>query len=408
SWQALEGIHFIVTAEKDGDIAYASSDWHEGVGPWDFGLDFNLDEALPTLRGTIFTDRGVYKPGEDVHAKVILRSDTPAGMQLLRAGTSVDILMTDSHSKEVDKRTVTLNDWSSAEWVWRIPAEANLGDYAITANVKDVRLEASGTFLVAAYRRPEFRTDVTLTGPSSIAGVDLAGTITGRYLFGAPMSSRPVKWTYSKLPIFDVPRKVSDRFPDDQWEFLGADYSRDKVIIQTKEQKLNAKGELKLKLDTDIHAGEPCAYQLEGDVTAVARPHIANRPSFRVDPAPWYIGLHRFPCFGDAGSGIDTTVVAAALDGTATPGVKVDVSLVRIQWNSVRKAEGRGFYTWETEKKEIPAGNWTVTTQAQPAPLHIPLENGGFYHVIATAKDSEGRSTTTRTSFYAMGEGYTA
>jgi uncharacterized protein YfaS (alpha-2-macroglobulin family) len=408
-WNQFDKIHFIVTAEKDGDAAYVVSDWHEGISSWDFGTEVNLDEALPTLRGTIFTDRGVYKPGEEVHAKVILRSDTPGGMQLLRAGTTVDVVTTDSRSKEIDKRTVTLNDWSSAEWVWRVPAEANLGDYSVAASVKNVRLAATGEFLVAAYRRPEFRTDVTLKGASSLAGTDLTGTITGRYLFGAPMSSRPVKWTYSKSPVYDVPRAVADRFSEDQWEFLGGeDRTRDKAVIETKEQKLNAKGELKLKLETDQTAGEPWAYQLEGDVTDVSRQHIAGRASFRVDPAPWYIGIHRFPYFGETAKGLDTTVVAAALDGTATAGVKVEVNLVRIQWNSVRKAEGHGFYAWETEKKEIPAGNWTVTTQAQPAPLHIPLENGGFYNLIATAKDSEGRSTTTRTYFYAIGAGYTA
>ena len=85
-WEALSGVHFVVTAEKDGDTAYASSDWHEGIGPYDFGMNFDLHEAQPLLRGTIFTDRGVYKPGEEVHAKVVLRSDTPKGMQLLSAG----------------------------------------------------------------------------------------------------------------------------------------------------------------------------------------------------------------------------------------------------------------------------------------------------------------------------------
>ena len=407
-WDALDGIHFIVTAEKDGDTAYVASDWHEGISPYEFDGIFNLDEALPTLRGTVFTDRGVYKPGEDVHAKIILRSDTPAGMQLLRAGTAVDVVITDSRTKEVDKRTVTLNDWSSTEWVWRVPADAELGNYAITARVKDVRLPANGAFLVAAYRRPEFRVDVTLTAPTSLAGTKLAGTITGRYLFGAPMSSRSVKWKYSKEPLWEVPRKIADRYPADQWEFLGGHTTRNVIIIETKEQKLNAKGELKLTLDTDLTDGEPWAYELEGDVTDVSRQHIANRTSFRVDPAPWYIGLHRMPYFGEAAKGIDTTVVAAALDGTATPGVNVEVDLVRIQWNSVRKAEGHGFYSWETERKEIPAGHWAVTTQAQPAPLHIPLENGGYYNFIATAKDAEGRSTTTRTEFYAIGSGYTA
>ena len=29
----------------------------------------------------------------------------------------------------------------------------------------------------------------------------------------------------------------------------------------------------------------------------------------------------------------------------------VDVKLTQVQWNSVRRAEGNGFYTWDTERK---------------------------------------------------------
>ena len=41
-------------------------------------------EADPLLRGTVFTDRGVYKLGEEVHFKAVLRSNTPDGIRLLR------------------------------------------------------------------------------------------------------------------------------------------------------------------------------------------------------------------------------------------------------------------------------------------------------------------------------------
>src|SRR5205085_494107 len=134
---------------------------------------------------------------------------------------------------------------------------------------------------------------------------------TGRYLFGAPMSSLPVKWKYSKSRVYDVPRKITDRFLDDQWDFLGDFSESGSITIQTKEQKLNSKGELKLKLDTDLAAGDPYRYELEGDITDVSRQHIANRASFRVDPAPWYIGVHRLPYFAEAAKGIDTTIIAA-------------------------------------------------------------------------------------------------
>jgi alpha-2-macroglobulin len=409
-WEALGGVHFVVTAEKDGDTAYVASDWNQGIQPWDFELHFDLTEARPLLRGTIFTDRGVYKPGEELHAKVVLRSDTPTGMQLLHAGTAVDILVNDSLGKEVDKRTVTLNDWSSAEWTWTVPAEAALGDYNVSAKIASQRLMVNGEFLVAAYRRPEFRVDVTLKSPSTIAGTKLNGTIIGKYLFGAAMASRPVKWTYAKQPVLEVPHAISERFGEDQWQFLGEDFEhpRSMETIDTKEPKLDAKGALKLTLDTDLTAGAPWNYTLEGNVTDISRQQIAGRTSFHVDPAPWYVGVKTPPYFADAAKGIDTALVAVALNGTATADVKISIDLHRIQWNSVRESAGNGFYNWQTERKELPAGHWDVTTQATPVPLHVPLNEGGEYLLIAKATDAEGRSTTTRTWFYAVGAGYTA
>ena len=79
---------FVVTAEKDGDIAYVGSDWNEGIQPWDFGVPFNLNEASPLLRGTVFSDRGVYKLGEEVTFKAVLRRQRPDGIRLLAAGNA--------------------------------------------------------------------------------------------------------------------------------------------------------------------------------------------------------------------------------------------------------------------------------------------------------------------------------
>ena len=55
-----------------------------------------------------------------------------------------------------------------------------------------------GSFLVAAYRRPEFRVDATLSGVTAIAGTTLKGVVTGRYLFGATMNGRPVSWNLTR------------------------------------------------------------------------------------------------------------------------------------------------------------------------------------------------------------------
>ncbi|MFL6248828.1 MAG: alpha-2-macroglobulin family protein [Thermoanaerobaculia bacterium] len=410
SWTDLNAIHFVVIAQKDGDVAYVGSDWNEGILPWDFDVRYDLSEAEPQLRGKVFADRGVYKLGEEVHFKLVARADTPDGMQLLAPGAKVQVTLRDSHANEIDSRTLDISAWSSAEWTYRIPPEAPLGTYSVFVKSKEHRGVISGEILVAAYRRPDFRVDVTLDANSSLAGTDLNGVINGRYLFGAPMSGKTVNWTYSKRELYEVPAKVTDRWPSDRYAFLGRDWEEEDAgtqIVSQNEGTLDAAGKLALKLETDEAAGVPFDYRLEGVVTDVTRQQIAGRASMRVDPAPWYIGLRRPPFFAEAGKNIETEVVAAGLDGLAVAGVEVKVELKRIQWTSVRQAEGGGFYDWESERKEISAGEWTITTKTEPVPLSIPIAEGGEYVLVASAEE-DGRSTTTREWFYAVGEGYTA
>jgi hypothetical protein len=400
---------FMVTAEKDGDAAFVGSDWYEGIEPWSFSVNYDLGESRPLLRGSVFADRGVYKLGEEVHLKAILRTDTAEGVALLPAGTAVEVVVRDTHGDEVVKTTLALSEWSSAEWAFTLPRAAPLGYYDVAATVKGQERSARGSFLVAAYRRPEFRVEVGLAGESSLAGVSLAGVVDGRYLFGGAMAGAPVRWTYARSPSYTVPAAISDRYPAERWAFL--DHERPTPpsgTIETKEEELDGQGRLSLTLETSKDAGVPYEYTLEGEVTDVSRQRQAGRNSFRVDPAPWYVGLKRPPYFADAALGLDTEVVAVSLEGSPVPGVEVTLSLTQVQWHSVRRAEGGGFYTWETERREVAAGEFQVATAETPQALHVPMPAGGYFVLRAVARDAEGRSTTTAVSFYGLGPGYTA
>ncbi len=429
--------NFVVLAEKDGDIAYVGSNWNEGIEPWDFGTSFNRAESEPMLRGTVFSDRGVYRLGEEVHFKAILRQNTPNGIRLLRTGTPVFISLRDSQYRIVDERTVTINDWSSAEWTTALPAEGALGNYSVRAvlesdkpkaktpeevepgEVPSPRLDdevpyqktVNGSFLVAAYRRPDFRVDVTLKGERALAGEPIKGVVTARYLFGAPMGARPVKWAFTRSPIGSAPAAVLDKFPAEQWDFVGWSERPGATMageVSRDEGTLAKTGDLPLTLTPQADAGVPYMYTLEGDVEDVSRQHIANRGSLLVHPAPWYIGLRRSSYFLQQKQGLNTAVVTVAPDGQIVAGVIVTVTLTQIQWTSVRRSESNGFYTWDTTRKEIPAGTWTVTTGAEPIPLSATLPNGGYFILEAIARDTNKRFAATRTSFYVLGDGYTA
>jgi alpha-2-macroglobulin len=434
-WQRPD---FLVLAEKDGDIAYVANNWNEGIEPWDFGVPFNRNEAEPMLRGTVFSDRGVYRLGEEVQFKAILRHNTPTGIRLLKPGTAISITLRDSQYRFVDERTVTVNAWSSVEWKTTIPNEASLGTYSVRAVLESEKPKPKapedvdpgdtpgpelddnvpyekavrGSFLVAAYRRPDFRVDVTLKGGRALAGEPLKGGITARYLFGSAMGARPVKWAFTRIEMVSAPSAVNEKFPEERWQFVGWGdrYVQSRPSEVSRDEDTLAKtGELDLTLTPAADAGAPFVYSLEGDVEDLSRQHIANRASLLVHPAPWYIGLRRpSSYFVDQKQGLKTEVIAVSPEGQVVPGVTVEVKLTQIQWISVRRSEGNGFYTWESNRKEVTAGHWTVTSAAEPVPLDVPLANGGYFILEATARDTGGRHTVTRMTFYALGDGYTA
>ena len=412
---------FIVTVEKDGDTAYVGSNWHEGISPWDFGYTFNLREAKPVLRGTIFSDRGVYRPGEEVHFKAVLRSDSPSGIAMIPAGTPVYFSLRDSQNRNVDKRALTVNEWSSVEWTFALPSDGALGTYRVVADLSDRPAAADrgweegwvrpveGTLLVAAYRRPDFRVDATLGSDSSVAGASLTGVVTAKYLFGASMAKRRIAWRATREMLCGAPAAIAEHFTDTRFVFAGdCDHEMGIEQVGGAETTLDANGQFTTTLATRLDLGRPYRYTVEGDVEDVSRQHIAGRASFLVHPAPWYIGLMSPSYFVEQKQGFESAVVAVSNEGVVVPGVPVEITLRQIQWNSVRRAEGQGFYTWDTTRHEIEVGKWTVHTAEKPVPVSMALPNGGYFEVTAVGRDAEGRSTTTKTSFYALGTGYTA
>ncbi len=427
---------FLVTVEKDGDVAYLGSDWTEGVDPWEFGISYDAAEQQSLLRGTVFADRGVYRLGEEIHFKAILRHDTATGIKVPDAGTPVYVSVRDSQDREVDQREVKLSAWGSVEWTQTLPAEGALGNYSVLMrlrpfvdaakkpsgeltrelNVRDVDSEPdvaeprdsiSGGFLVAAYRRPDFRVDATLTSATPFAGAKLAGTVTARYLFGAAMKDAPVRWTYSRTAAYGAPSSLLRNFPLEGFDFGARPPFYNRVELRSDEHATNADGTFEVELETKGGDGVRYDYLLEGDVTDVSRQHIANRASISVHPAAVYVGV-KLPYFVDQSAGISAALVALTPDGAYVPDTDIAVTVQHVQWISTRRAEGSGFYTWDTQEKVTPVGTWHATSGREPVMLPLPLKEGGYFKLRAEAKDADGRLAVAESEFYALGPGYTA
>ena len=122
----------------------------------------------------------------------------------------------------------------------------------------------------------------------------------------------------------------------------------------SREAKTARTGELSLDLPTRLDAGVPYLYTLEADIEDVSRQHIANRATVTVHPADWYIGVRRPNYFIEQKTGLKTELVSVTPAGQVIAGVPIEIKLTQVQWNSVRRAEGNGFYTWRPRRSEWP------------------------------------------------------
>ena len=109
-----------------------------------------------------------------------------------------------------------------------MPADGALGNYTILAGLdgdagdlqnRPRHRRVTGSFLVAAFRRPDFRVDATLTTETPILGARLKGVVTAKYLFGGPIAKQPVRWWVTRSPVLEIPAAIRERFPERQFAF---------------------------------------------------------------------------------------------------------------------------------------------------------------------------------------------
>jgi alpha-2-macroglobulin len=407
-------LSFLVTAEKEGDVAFLGSNSSVNASPPGGHTSYGLDESKAVLRGSLFTDRGAYKETEEVHIKAIVRDDTPGGMRLVPEGSGLDVALVDDRGHEVDHRKVVVSAWSSAEWTWRVPEGAALGRYRIQmTRAGTQRSERTpvigGDFLVAAFRRPDFRVDATLTADPAVLGSTLRATVEAKYLFGGALDSRPARWWFRRTPVREPPAAVRQRYPEARYAvgYLPGYDAAPPADPQLPDGTgmLGADGRTTVALPTPADRDVANSYTFETDVEDVSGQHIANRAALVVHPASLYVAMSRLPMFVDTKAKTSVVVVAVDLSGTPVAGTTVTVSLVREQWVAGPPDRWRQI-GWQ--RRESPAGEWTVRTAAGETPLSIPLSEGGRYILRAIARDGNGRQTRTELDFYALGPGATS
>ncbi|MCE7870386.1 hypothetical protein DYH09_08425 [bacterium CPR1] len=406
-----------IYGRSGSQVAFICSRWNWQIDPWSFDLAYDYSPEVPERRGMAFSERGLYRAGEEVYMKGALREVVSGSYQIPEL-KQLDFKLMDSRDQLVKLGVVDLGSFGSFDHTLKLAKNAPTGYYSIFYYLpgearKSLKNEGASplfvdSFRVEAFRPAQFEVKVDVKEPVYAFGDKLQSELLGRYLFGGLMKGDAVEWTVRAVPHSYQPEGW------DGWDFgplswLDSDDEQPEEArtLLKGSGKLDDQGQKKLEAELALKYKGSAAVTVEGTVTSASRQQISGRATVLAHPGNWLIGLRPKSSFlsSRAPAGID--VVTVTSEGKNLGGQKVNLELFRREWHSVRRAETGGSYRWVVTSEDQKVGEPIVVTTKDSAVLaNLNPDKSGFYVVKAWGEDSKGRKIETQTTFYASGSDY--
>ena len=399
-----------VFVSRGEDTAFISSDWGTGIFPYQFGISYDWKPLPQKFTGYLFTERGLYRPGEEVHLKGIVR-EKKGGKWEIPELKEFSIFINNSRDEEILKKKVNLSSYGSFFLSFTLDKGAPSGYYRIQVSPfenekeRDKHPESnfSGSFRVEDFRPANFEVSVHTDKESYVFKDPYRATIEGSYLFGAAMSGEKVSYKLRLNPThFSPPGHKGYFFGPGWWE--EDDKSQ---LIESREGKLNTSGRFYLEKNLEeIGFKGSAKLLLEAVVTDLTRQSIASRTTVMVHRGEYYIGIKPSTTFAKEGEEVKIKVITVNPEGEVTPGNKLQFRVLKREWYSKRETIPGGRWRWISKKEDKEKASYQIISGEKPVSFSFSPESAGLYLLEARGEDSQGNKIISGSYFYASGKGY--
>jgi alpha-2-macroglobulin len=406
------------------DLAFTWSDWHKGIEPWRFNLPTS-SAPLPDERAHTIFDRTLFRAGETVSMKHIVRTETGQGFGLTAAPPSKLVITHvgsgQQYTQDITWRT-TATGGHSAENTFAIPQGAKLGVYEVALQ-GGRNLE--GGFSTGAFRVEEFRLPVLegRVGPAdkkSLVNVsNVPVDVQINYISGGAAARLPVRVSalvrgkalaYGDFEdfSFNPPRGAQNGANGSDSTDGAEDYAAQdaRVIADKLPLTLDKNGSGKVTVNAVPSSKQPQDLLLEATYSDPNGEMQTIRSTHTVWPASVVAGIR---AEGWVSAKQKIKFQALALDTSGKPQADVDVAVTataRIVTTSRKRMVG-GFYTYDnkTDIKELGTVCAGKSDSRGLLLCETTLAEPGEVELIATAKDKAGNSIQAASSVYVTKQG---
>jgi len=384
-----------VEVRHEGDLALTTHRWDEGLSPWDHDVSARYDNDGRRWQLAGFTDRGIYRLGDQVHARVTARELNADGLGVSAGDVAWEL--SDPEGAMIRQGEGRLDDRGGFSLSAELPGEGALGAWSLrfTSQIDDGdEIKTWLSVPVKAFRAPTFRVD--LDAPEgAMPGEEIAVIARASYLFGSPMGDAPVSWQVRERKIAYAPpgwEGFSFAPPSDRpWWWSPTDGGS--AFVHSEEGRMSPGGGDRLSLtpEADTRARR---LTFSADVTDAARQVVRGSADVVVHPGPAYVGIKLADWFAPAGQPVQAEVVAVSPEGEAMPGRALSVAVARRTWDSARQKQMDGTWRWVSTPRDEPVTTLEVTSGGGAQRAAFTPEEAGFYLIHVTDEGGVSAGTT--------------
>ena len=386
-----------------GGDAVLASDWNDGLELWRFNINYDYSPQGSTLKTALFTDRGVYRPGETVYLKGLTRQLKKGAWQLPEV-SKVLVKIYNSRGDEMFKQTISYQK-GSFDWSFVLPKEATTGTWQVYAVPENSEEDTIYSFQVEAVKQADFEVNVRELQPSYIGGQKAEFTASAQYLFGAPVAGGKVKWTVRRANEWFDPKGYDD-YIFVPYFLSREDQTKDGLLVESSGE-LDEQGKINFSVPLPKVSRMQMLYAEVG-VQAPTGQELFARKSIPLYPAEFYLGAYMERWSTELGEPVKAQLLAVNEKGKRVGPVQVKATIEKEEYLSIRKNGLAGRLEWVSQRRTKKYPSQTFTVGMDGYDFSFVPDKAGSYLITLSAKDSQGR--TVRGGFevtvYGKGEAY--
>jgi hypothetical protein len=399
-------------ADPDETFAVATNQWSNGIERYAFD-NILTEDYLQPYTGQFYTERQIYRPGQTVYFKGIIRGDDDARYSLPAGQETVEVIVMDSQGKEILRDDFPISAMGTVNGEIVLDENAALGFYSMEIKLTP-EIAFYDDFQVAAYRRPEFLVSVETDKPEYAQGEAVKVTANAEFYFGGAVSNAKVQWTLLSADytfVHTPPPGASGGW----YEFTDYDTSRSQVYYSSFGETIaegsgvtDSEGRFTFEVEADI-ADKIASQRFTFDVTVTDLNNqvVASQAEAIVHKGEIYVGLRPDRYVYSANQQADVHILTVDWDSQPVGNQEVEVVFAEHNWYSVQKQYEDGSFYWDSEVETIPVFTTTVTTASDGAAIAgFKPSQGGLYRVMARAEDAKGNEVRSSTFMWVSGSEY--